>query len=54
MAERVVIHILPEHFEAFKKLMPNDERLGKTYEEWKQRRVEDIGAGAGGSKRSDR
>lgn len=26
--------------------MPNDGRLGKTYEEWKQRRVEDLGAGA--------
>jgi hypothetical protein len=46
VAGRVVIQILPEHFEAFNKLMPNDERLGKTYEEWKQRRVEDVGPGA--------
>jgi hypothetical protein len=41
MAERIVVHILPEHFQAFKKLMPNDERLGKTYKEWIRRRSEE-------------
>jgi hypothetical protein len=45
MPERVVVHILPEHFEAFRKLMPTDERLGKTYNEWIQRRAEDMRAG---------
>jgi hypothetical protein len=51
MSERIVVHILPEHFQAFKKLMPNDERLGKTYKEWIQRRAEaDAGAGIAGMK----
>jgi hypothetical protein len=39
MSERVVVHILPEDFQAFKKLMPNDERLGKAYTEWIRRRA---------------
>jgi len=37
VAERIGIQILADDFGAFKKLMPNDVRLGKTYEEWKQR-----------------
>lgn len=44
MVERIVVHILPEHFQAFKKLMPNDERLGKTYREWTRRGQEDTRA----------
>ena len=38
MGGRLGVHILPEDFAAFRKLMPNDVRLGKTYEEWKERR----------------
>jgi hypothetical protein len=50
MPARIVVHILPEHFQAFKKLMPNDERLGKTYEEWIRRRGEEGRAGAEAAK----
>ena len=41
MPERIVAYIEPEDFGAFRKLMPNDERLGKTYNEWTQRRAEE-------------
>lgn len=47
MLERIVVHILPRHFHAFQKLMPNDERVRGTYKEWKQRRDEDVRAGGG-------
>jgi hypothetical protein len=38
MAERIGILIRAEDFAAFRKLMPTEVRLGKTYEEWKKRR----------------
>jgi hypothetical protein len=44
MADRIVARILPEHFETFKKLMPKDQRLGKTYGEWIARRAEEAKA----------
>jgi hypothetical protein len=38
MTARIGIDILEEDFDAFRKLMPGDVRLGKTYAEWKERR----------------
>lgn len=37
MPPRIEIEILAHEFEAFKALMPNEERLGANHEEWKQR-----------------
>lgn len=41
MAERVGIQILAEDYSEFKKLMPKELRLGKTYQEWTERRRAD-------------
>jgi hypothetical protein len=50
MSERIVVHILPEHFQAFKRLMPNDERLGRTYKEWIRLRAEQARVGGEAAK----
>jgi hypothetical protein len=39
MPDRVTVHILPEHFEAFQKLMPSEQRLGRTYGGWVDERA---------------
>jgi hypothetical protein len=46
MAYRIGVAILAEDFTEFKKLMPVDERLGRTYAEWElRRRAEDSANG---------
>jgi hypothetical protein len=37
MLTSIAVRILPEVYQAFKRLMPKDERLPPTYEEWKTR-----------------
>ena len=34
--------IMPEHFAAFRKLMPKEEQLGKTYGEWMARHSDEL------------
>lgn len=42
MAGQIRVLIMPEHFPAFLKLMPKDERLGKTYSEWMLRHSDEL------------
>ena len=42
MARQIRVLIMPEHFPAFRKLMPKDERLGETYGEWMLRHSDEL------------
>jgi hypothetical protein len=40
MTQRIAIKILPRDFEAFKKIMPDEPRLGADYREWRRAATE--------------